>query len=272
MRKISMAYIFCIAFFTTRSQILLPDRHAVYSDINAYSRFNKDALSVLANQAALGSFKILSVAFYGERKFMLKDLGSYSMAFTLPSSSGSFGLAAHYFGSVGLNESSLGLAYGKSLGKIEVGAQFNYCQLKIEGYGNASTVSVETGIILHLTEQLQAGVHIFNPTGATMGKAEQEKLPLIYSFGLGYDVSDRVYIGTEVQKVEDQPVSVNAGLQYAFERKLFARAGVASATSSFYLGVGFLWSGFRIDVNASVHPTLGTTPSMLIAYNSPAKK
>jgi len=267
-----MAYTLCMAFRTTKSQVLLPDHSLVYTKINTYSTLNKDALSAMANQASLGSSKNLSVAFCGERRFMLEDISSYGLAVALPTASGSFGLAANYFGGDGFNESSMALAYGRSLGKIDIGAQFNYHQFKIEGYGAASTVSLEAGLLLHLSEPLQAGVHLFNPTGAAIGKDQKEKLPLVYSFGLGYDVSEKVYVGTEIEKVEDQLVSVNAGVQYAFERKLFARAGVASATSSFYLGVGFLWSGLRIDVTASVHPTLGTTPSMLIAYNSPAKK
>ena len=267
-----MAYILCTAFSTTKSQVLLPDRSAAFTKINTYSALNKDAFSALANQASLAGMKTLSAAFYGERKFMLKDLSSYNLAFSLPTTSGSFGISASYFGSAAFNESSIGLAYGRSLGKIDVGAQFNYCQFKIDGYGEASTVSMEAGVLLHLTDQLHAGVHIFNPTGATIGKVEEERLPMVYTFGLGYDLSDKVYIGTEVEKVEDQPLGVNTGLQYAFEKKLFARAGIATATSSFYLGAGFEWGGFRIDVTASVHPTLGTTPAMLIAYNSPSKK
>lgn len=266
-----MAYILCIAFCTTKSQVLLPDHSLVYTKINTYSALNKDALSAMANQASLGGIKNLSAAFSGERRFMLKDLSSYGLALALPTTSGSFGLAANYFGGDGFNESSVGLAYGRGLGKIDIGAQFNYHQFKIDGYGTASTVSLEAGLLLHLTEQLQAGVQLFNPTGARIGKDQKERLPMVYSFGLGYDVSDKVFIGTEIEKVEDQLVSVTAGVQYAFERKLFARVGVATATSSFYFGAGFLWNGFRIDVNATLHPTLGTTPAMLIAYDSPSK-
>ena len=267
-----MACIFCIAFSTGKSQVLLADHSLVYTKINTYSSLNKDASSLWANQASLGSLKIISVAFYGERRFMLKDLSAYGLAITLPTSSGNFGVTLKYFGTGGFNESRLGLAYGRSLGKLDVGAQFDYCQFKVEGYGAASTVSLESGILLHMTDQLQAGVHMFNPTQSRFGKTVEEKLPMVYSFGLGYDVSDKVFVGAEVEKSGDQPLGVNAGVQYAFEKKLFARAGVASGISSFYFGAGFLWSGLRIDVTASLHPTLGTTPAMLIVYNSPAKK
>ena len=143
--------------------------------------------------------------------------------------------------------------------------------MKIAGYGNASAVNFEAGGILHVTDQFQTGVHIYNPTRASIGKSSEEKLPFIYSFGLGYDASENFFIGAEIQKEEGQPVNVIAGLQYAFDKKLFVRAGISSATSGFYLGAGFLWTGFRIDLAVSLHPSLGATPGMLLVYNSPEK-
>lgn len=209
---------------------------------------------------------------YGERRFMLADLTSYQLAFALPTSSGNFGLQANYFGTASYNQSKIGLAYARTLGKIDVGAQFNYHQLKIAEYGNASAINFEAGAILHVSEQLQTGVHIYNPTRVSIGKNGEEKLPFIYSLGLGYDASEKFFIGSEIEKAEDQPVNVNAGLQYSFDEKLFARAGISSATSLFYLGAGFLWNGFRIDVTASVHPSLGITPGLLLIYNGAEKK
>lgn len=203
---------------------------------------------------------------------MLADLSSYQLACALPTSSGNFGLSGNYFGSAAFNQSAIGLAYGRSLGKVDIGAQFNYNQFKVEGYGNASTVNFEGGLILHVSDQFQTGIHFYNPTRASIGKNNEEKLPMVYSFGLGYDVSEKFFIGTEIEKIEDQPVNVNAGFQYAFEKKLFARVGISSATSSFYFGAGFLWNGLRIDVAASLHPSLGMTPGMLLVYNSPETK
>jgi hypothetical protein len=270
-RPILIGYFFCILSSSAKSQSFLSPVSLVYLKTNAYSSQVNDAFSSSTNQAALASVKNLSVGFYAERRFMLADLSSYSFALAVPGSSGSFALTANCFGSSAYNESSLGLAYGRKLGKIDVGAQFNYCQFRIEGYGSASTVNVEAGIMLHLNDQLQTGFHIYNPTRASIGKNEDERLPIICSFGVGYDVSEKVFIGADIQKVEDQPVDVNAALQYAFESKLFARVGVATATSTFYFGAGFFWNGLRIDVTASLHPTLGITPGMLLLYSSSRK-
>jgi hypothetical protein len=262
---------FCIVFTSLRSQPFKTPAGAVYIKTNAYSSVHTDAFSFTGNQAALAERKSLSIGVYGERRFMLADLSSYQMAFALPTSSGNFGGQANYFGNPFFHQTKLGLAYARNLGKTDLGVQFNYHQLELAGYGKASAMNFEAGAILHVGDQFQTGIHVDNPTRVSIGKSEEERLPFIYSFGFGYDASERFFIGAEIEKAEDQPVNVNAGLQYAFDKRLFARAGVSTAISSFYLGTGFLWNGFRIDVTASLHPSLGTTPGLLLVYNSPEK-
>lgn len=263
---------FCFLFSELKSQVFQSPVSVIYTKTNTYSSVQKDAFSFTGNQAALAGFRKISIGVYGERRFMLADLNSYQLAFALPTSSGNFGIQANYFGSSLFNQSRLGLAYARSLGKIDVGAQFNYHQVKIEGYGNASAVNFDAGAILHISDQFQTGVHVYNPTRVSFGKNSEEKLPMIYSFGLGYDVSQKLFIGTEIEKIEDQPVSANAGVQYSIDEKLFARAGISSATSVFYLGTGILWNGIRIDVTASVHPSLGVTPGLLLVYSPAGEK
>lgn len=269
MRRITLCLMFFVCL-TSKAQTLHTPLSIGYIKTNTYSSVHNDAFSFVGNQAALATLKNFSIGAYGERRFMLSDLASYCLTVALPTSSGNFGIQANYFGGSSYNQSQLGLAYARNIAKVDVGAQFNYHQIKISGYGNASAINFEAGAILHVSDQFQTGVHIYNPTRVSISKNGDEKLPIVYSFGMGYDASDKFFMGAEIEKVEDQTVNVNAGLQYAFDEKLFARAGVASATSSFYLGVGFLWNGLRIDVAASLHPSLGITPGMLLVYNSPA--
>lgn len=272
MRRIYSCLLLCIVYFFSEAQTLRTPVTAIYTKVNTYSSMQSDAFSFTANQAALAKRKNFSAGIYGEKRFLLSDMGLYNLAFALPTPTGNFGLKADYFGSSSYNESQIGVAYGRSLGKIDVGAQFNYYMLKLAEYGNASSINFEAGAIFHISDQFQTAVHIYNPLGSAVGKSGAEKLPSIYTAGFGYDASERFFIGAEIQKVEDRSVTVNAGLQYAFADKFFARTGVASATSVFYFGLGFLLNGFRIDATASLHPLLGITPGILLVYNSPAKK
>ena len=167
----------------------------------------------------------------------------------------------------------LGFAYGRKLGKkLGIGAQFNYHGIRIAGYGNASTISFELGAIFHITDKLHAGVHINNPVGGKFGKNDhgsfgEEKLSSLYSFGFGYDASEKFLISAEIEKEEDQPVNVNAGMQYKFLPLLLARLGLSSAASTAWLGIGLMLHSFRLDVTAAYHPQLGITPGLLLLFN-----
>ncbi|HEU4573761.1 MAG TPA: hypothetical protein VFS36_02065 [Chitinophagaceae bacterium] len=233
-----------------------------------YSTRQTDVFSGFANQASLARQKSLAAGFYTERRFSLKELSYYNLVFALPTSSGNFGLEAGYAGTINYNESTAGIAYGRGLGdKIDVGVQFNYYAVKIAGYGNAGTVNVEAGAIVHVTEKFQAGIHVFNPVGGRIGKYREEKLAFVYSAGFGYDASEKFYICTAIQKEENQPVDVITGFQYQFLPRINIKGGVASATPEFWFGAGFWVSSFSLDVLASYHPQLGITPGLSLVVD-----
>jgi hypothetical protein len=241
---------------------------APYIGTGAYSLNHIDAFSFVSNQASLAQLKNASAGIYTERRFMLNELTDYNAVIGLPTYSGNFGLVAVYSGFSDYNESRLSLAYARSLGsKADVGVQFNYNAVHIAGYGNASAISFEAGTVLHITEKLHTGFHINNPAGGKFGKDQQEKLPFVYTAGFGYDASEKFYFSAEIIKEEDQEVNVNAGLQYKFIPQLLARAGVSSATSSVWIGLGLSIKSFRLDITSSYHPQLGLSPGLLLLFN-----
>lgn len=210
---------------------------------------------------------------YGERRFFLQELSLFEAAVALPAGSGNFGWSASYLGNMAYNESSIGLAYGRKLGSVaDAGVRFNYQSVKVQGYGSATSINFEGGLLLHLSEQLCAGMQVYNPTSARLGKYEEEKLPSIYTFGFGYEASKQFLISAELQKVQAQPVSVNAGMQYGLGQQLYARGGFSSGSSTFYLGLGVFVKGIRLDATASVHPQLGVTPGLMLLYNGKEKQ
>ena len=226
-----------------------------------------DVFSFHANQAALARLNNVAVGIYGEKRFLLNELGLYDATVAVPTSSGNFGIDARYYGFADYNENQVGLAYARSLGrKVDVGVQFNYYNVRVAGYGNASSVNFEIGTILHLTDKLNAGLHAYNPMESKLGKNEEEKLASIYSAGIGYEASGKFFISVEIEKEEDRPVNVNVGLQYKFLPQLLARAGISAATSTLYFGIGFGWKSMRLDATASYHPQLGITPGLLLIF------
>ena len=244
-----------------------------YISLSAYSQQQNDVLSFTGNQAALAQTKNVGFGIYGERRFLLKETSAYTFAASLPTRLGNFGLQLNYAGFKNFNENKIGLAYARSLGKkVDVGVQFNYYGYRIPAYGNASSINFEIGAMIHLTDKLNAGIHIYNPVGGKLGKNNEEKLASAYKAGLGYDASDKFFISAEVIKEEDKPVNVIAGLQYHFAKQFFAKAGFISESTTAYLGAGVGWKNLRLDISSSYHPQLGFSPGILLIMNFKGKE
>jgi hypothetical protein len=210
--------------------------------------------------------KSYALGIYSERRFLIKELSQFTIAVGYAGKIGGFGLMAKYFGYSDFNQSQLGIAYGKNLGKIDLGVQFNYRMITISQYGKANVLTCEMGMIWHLTDNVHAGLAISNPFGGKIGENGNEKLSRSFTSGFGYEASEQVFISTEIIKEEDRPVNVKAGLQYVFAGKFFIRVGIATVATQPFAGAGWRWKNFRIDVFTTYHPQLGYTPGLLLIY------
>jgi hypothetical protein len=241
---------------------------AIYLGLGAYSMHQGDVFSFVNNQAALAQIKNVSAGVYGERRFMMAATSMYSAAVAIPTNRGNFGMNLVYAGFKNFNEYQIGLAYARSVGSlVDIGMQFNYYGYRIPAYVNTSTLTVEMGAMFHLTDQLNAGFHIYNPIGAKMLKSN-EQLAAVYKMGLGYDVSKLFLIAAEMVKEENSLVNLNVGVQYQMVKQFFIRVGVSTATASSYGGVGIYWNNMRLDISGSYHPQLGWSPGLLLLFNS----
>ncbi len=268
---ISYCTIFCLSFNIVNAQALRQPISAVYVGLGAYSTQQADVFSFINNQAALAQYKAAAAGAYAERRFMLSETSVYTTAVAIPSKLGNFGVSAKYMGYKNFNENQIGLAYGRRLGKkVDIGVQFNYYGYRVPSYNSDNAVNFEIGALVHLTDKLNAGLHVYNPIGGNFSKTD-EKLTSAYKFGLGYDASEKFFVSAELVKEENFPVSMNAGVQYQFAKQFFARAGIASANTVGYAGLGLAWSSLRLDISASYHQQLGVSPGLLLIYNFKSK-
>ncbi len=272
-KTITASLFFLLLTEFAASQLLRRPAAAGYTSTGVYSLNQADVFSFTTNQAALAQLKNSSAGVYAERKFLLRELAYYHAVAGFITPSGNVGVKAGYFGFTEYNEAQLGLAYARKLGtKVDIGVQFNYNSIRIPSYGNASAISVELGTIWHLSEKLHTGIQVNNPVGGKFGKEDpdsyrEEKLPSVYTIGFGYEASEKFFVSAELVKEEDQPVNINAGLQYKFIPRVFARAGVSTATSTIWAGAGLFFPSFRIDVTSAWHPQLGVTPGLSLLFN-----
>ena len=263
--KILLSALFIISLNQLSGQSLRYSLAQPYISLSAYSVQQNDALSFTGNQAALARTKQAGIGVFGERRFMLKETSVYTLVAALPTRLGNFGIQINYAGFKNFRENKIGLAYARKLGKlVDVGVQFNYYGYSIPAYGNASTINFEIGAMFHLTDKLNAGIHVYNPVGGKLGKNSVEKIASAYKIGLGYDASDKFFISSEIIKEEDKAVNIIAGLQYQFAKQFFAKAGFISESTTAYAGAGVAWKNLRLDISSSYHPQLGFSPGILL--------
>lgn len=265
MKKLLLPFylIHCLSF----AQSVRYTPGTLYTGVGAYSRAFAQSFSFLANQAALGNINRASAGVYAEQQYGLKQLATYMATAALPVGHGGIGLSAQYAGFKDFNESSVGLAYGKSLGPVSVGVQCNYYMVHVAGYGNDAAIGVEVGSQWQITKQLYTGVHLVNPVGGRFQKASAERLAPVYELGLGYEASKQLFLGAQISKEENRALNVQAALQYiAVPDRLFVRMGIATATVTPFAGVGWQWKNCRADVCVRYHPQLGLSPGLLLLF------
>lgn len=267
MKNIFILLTCIVANTIIQAQALRQPVSAVYIGLGAYSNQQADAFSYTNNQAALAQIKNATIGMYAENRFMLAATSMYAFTAAIPTAKGNFGINIKYAGFTNFNQSQVGLAYGRSLGKkVDIGIQFNYYGYKVPAYISDNALNVEIGTIVHVTDKLNAGVHIYNPIGGKFSKTA-DKLSTAIKVGLGYDASEKLFVSAELVKEEDFPVNINAGIQYQFVKQFFARLGLASANNTAYAGVGVAWSNVRLDISGSYHPQLGISPGLLLIIN-----
>jgi len=251
----------------SETQTIHSSQQIPYIDLGTCSRNFINAFSFTNNQSVLSSQQSLNAGAFDERRFALAELNFCMFALSFPAASGGIGLELNYFGFADYNESKIGIAYGRKLGKIiDAGIQLDYHLFHISGYGNAGAVNFEMGIFLHPAEKITIGLHASNPVGGKIGKNSGEKIASVYKYAMGYEVSNETCISVEIIKEEDRPLYANIGLQYFFAKQFFACIGIETSTASPFGGLGLKWKNIRVDISTRYHPELGFSPALSVVF------
>lgn len=215
------------------------------------------------NPAGMAYLDKFSLGLYYENRWFLPETAYKSAALAVPVKFGCLGLSFNQFGSSKYSENKFGLAYAKDFGRyLQIGLQLDYLLLNIgENYSKQSAVTFELGIQSQVTEKLRLGTYIFNPVSFTLKQTiNQEKLPIVFRFGLAYQFTKDFVGQCEIEKNTDhEGVSLRGGLEYEALRNFYLRAGLQTNPGLLSFGLGYEISFARIDVAAQLHQVLGAS-------------
>ncbi len=227
-----------------------------------------DLWSVTHNQAGLALLSKPTFGLFYEDRFAIKELGLKAGAFAYPTSSGVFAIDLMQFGYSKYNESSVGLAFAKSIGKrFSLGIKFDYLNTYFaEGYGNKGTAIAEIGFLAQPANHLYIGGHIYNLSRSKIAAYNNERIPTLITVGIAYEFSEKVLCTVETEKdLEYKPI-YKVGMEYKFMENLFIRAGVTSNPNQMSLGLGYTFKRIKADISFSSHQVLGISPNFGFSY------
>lgn len=227
-----------------------------------------DVWSAHHNQAGLGFLRRPEAGVYYESRFLLPELGLSGAVFALPTSNGTFGFNVRTFGNELYSESKIGFSYARAFSdQLSIGMQLNYNNIRFaEFYGVRNTFTAEVGVQYRVTPQLTVAAHVYNPNRVKLADFNNERLPSIMRFGLGYQLSNKVLVVAEAEKDSYNKPIIKAGVEYLVSDNFYVRTGIASNPYLNSFGFGLNLKDLRIDFAGSFHRFLGFTPQLSLNY------
>lgn len=238
----------------------------------AYSTHFADAFSFAANAASLGAAKEILCGLSLERKWMLKELNHYELAGSFGRGHGGIGVALAYSGDADYHEQAIKLAYGKNLGKLEVGIFFNYLNNQAAGYSSIGYGYCGAGIRFHVSEKLISGWELSLPVMGQLGKQNPETGPRQYALGFGYEANASLFMAAQLVKESGVPMNLIVSVEYRYADQFLFSFGIESGIGSPYFKTGWKKNQLCIQLYSVYHPVLGFSPGLQLLWQKKNKK
>ncbi len=218
------------------------------------------------NQALLAFNNSFSAGINYENKFNISELGTRTAGIIIPAGNSSLGILYSDFGYNYFRRETAGLSCGISLSdKIAAGLQIDYfSEITSSEYNRRHSLTCEAGLLLLPSDNLNLGIHIFNPVPNSLRKSF---LPTALSAGAGIKLSKVLFAGAEAEISSGKTLIIRTGFEYEVFNKLWLRGGFCTDNTSFSFGLGYMLRSFQLDLGFATHEKLGVTSSVSIVFN-----
>lgn len=226
--------------------------------------------SVFHNQAALARIKRVSAAIDYCQPFLIEGYSDKALAVVVPTSNSNFAFGIYQKGLLGYHETRLGIAMARNFGeKFSAALQFDYFMIDFPEQGRSrGTCFIEFGILYQIKPNLIIGVHIFNPSNASIESLNFiSRLPFIATAGVVLKPADHLLITNAEEYSVNSRLNISLGIEYQFSDRFFLRCGLSGEPVRHSAGIGYKWNIFTIDFAMVHHQTLGYTPFFSLILN-----
>jgi len=266
LRKISVLFLFFSVHLSLSGEDpLWSSPGAVGTGMGSVSATGKGLWLSFSNQALLAQNRQYSAGINCLNRYNITELGTYSAGFILPAGKSSAGILLSRFGYSEYSREKIGLACGMQLSeKISAGIQIDYYAVRTSNkYSNYQSLTFEMGILINLSDNISAGIHLFNPVPNSLRKSF---LPSSLNAGVGIELSQSLFAAAEIAMSSAKPIMIKMGFDYEAVRNLHIRGGFTSENTSFSFGAGFSVHAVIIDIGFATHERLGVTTAASLTF------
>lgn len=258
------------AFVTAQYLSSLAYQNPVATDLFAESPTS--VFSAGFRPAQWTQFSLLTMGMYGERLFMMSELGFHQLAVAIPTRKGNIGLSILQQGFSSFRESKAGFGYAKKLGPlISAGAGLDYASIHQKGSGNKGRLNGCLGILATLSGRLSTDFTLYNPWIG--GKRNRYFLSResIAAVSFCWRVSEEFRLQSSVNHFAQSGTGGLFFLDYTPVEEVFLRLGISTGEQGPFFSGGYRLGCFAVAASCRFHTKLGMSPGLLIVYQSPAK-
>jgi len=264
--KISVSLLTVLISSTTSAGVLYRSTAGAGEAGIGYTSVMKDGFwSSFHNPAFLGTSSSLSFGLNYQDRFGIKELADRSLAVIVPAGNSSVGIIYSHFGYSDFKRDKTGLASGIKLSeRMLAGIQIDYFSERLIGdYKNTQYLSFETGLLIHLSGNIQLGILLCNPVPNSLRK---KTMPATLRVGTSVFLNRELFAGIEADISTESSLIIRTGFDYKASKQVSVRGGFISETNSFCFGLGYLMSFVQLDIGFITHEKLGTSSSVSLIF------
>jgi hypothetical protein len=259
----------CLFFISTTlgAQTGLYPLGAAAVGMGNMTTLHTDVWSALTNPAGLGIAPSFAAGIQHEQRYAIPGLGVDVLAAVLPVLGGGIGLSLANMGFSEQGENRFGIQVGRRLGRnLAAGVGFHAHLLRFPAeYHNAFALSADAGIYATPLPHLSMGVYVSNLSFSHFNNEARDRLPVVFRWGLGYEVAPEITLYAEVEKDIYAPLRAKTGTSCLVFNILYVRLGVLSQPFEIHYGLGYRFRIFQVDFALYRHPVLGFSPQLSLS-------
>ncbi len=215
------------------------------------------------NPSGILDVNALSVFVDLHREWGLDKLSTGRISGVLTKDRGSLAIGGSFTGDVSFyTESSVGICYGRKIGKLGLAARLNMGMVKSSDW-SASAPIVGIGASYPAGKIVTLGVWCDNITAS---KLDGNNLPIRGAAGLEFGPTDWINLSADLYFEDDNPATMRFGQEIILVKTVFLRSGVIFRPNSYHFGLGTKMRDFEFCWAYIGHPELGGSTILTLAY------